>query len=75
MLEHRAPDNRAELLAGEIEAVDQPVERGGEHVLIGGVRVAPSDRANGIRLPPRTATRRIVLLAMGAILPTLLTLE
>src|SRR5258705_3776548 len=36
---------------------------------------APSDRANGILLPPRTATRRLDLLAMGAILLTVLTLE
>jgi hypothetical protein len=36
---------------------------------------APSDRAKGIRLPPRMATRRRVSLAMRPIVPTLLTLE
>ena len=39
VLEHRAADHRAELLARQVEPVDQAVERGGEHVLVGGVRV------------------------------------
>ena len=39
VLEHRAADHGAELLAGQIEAVDQPAQRGGEHVLVGGVGV------------------------------------
>ena len=39
VLEHRAADDRAEPLARQVEAVDQAAERGGEHVLVGGVGV------------------------------------
>ena len=39
VLEHGAAGDLAERLAAEREALDQPVERGGEHVLVGGARV------------------------------------
>ena len=39
VLEHRAADDGAELLARQVEAIDQPAQRGGEHVLVGGVGV------------------------------------
>ena len=39
VLEHRAGDDLAEPLALEAEAGDQPVERGGQHVLVGRVGV------------------------------------
>ena len=39
MLEHGAAGDLAEALALEAEAVDEAVEGGGEHVLVGGVRV------------------------------------
>src|SRR6185312_16096810 len=39
VLQHGAAGDLAEGLAVEVEAVDQPVEGGGEHVLVGRVRV------------------------------------
>ena len=86
VLEHRAADHRAEPLALEIEAVDQPAERGGEHVLVGrvGVRaVGACERESGCRrgwLPvgclccwPRL--RASVVGFSRVIVPTVLTLE
>src|SRR5690606_25136312 len=40
-LEHRAADDHAEPLALEVEAAHQAVQGGGEHVLIGRLRVGP----------------------------------
>ena len=34
VLEHRAGDDLAEQLALQVEALDQPVERGGQHVVV-----------------------------------------
>ena len=39
MLQHRASGHRAQALALQPEAGDEPVDRRGEHVLVGGVRV------------------------------------
>ena len=39
VLEHGAGGDLAEALAGEPEALDQAVERRGQHVLVGGLRV------------------------------------
>ncbi len=47
MLEHRAADHGAEPLALEVEPVDQPVERGGEHVLVGRVGVGAVGACEG----------------------------
>ena len=50
VLEHRAADHRAQPLALQIEAVDQPAERGGEHVLVGrvGVRAVGACEGNPV---------------------------
>jgi hypothetical protein len=39
VLEDRAADHRAEFLAVEVEAVDEPAQRRREHVLVGGVGI------------------------------------
>ena len=59
VLEHGAGDDLAEPLPAQAEPVDEPVDRGGEHVLVDACAYAALDRANGIRLPPRMATRRM----------------
>ena len=41
VLQHRAGDDLAQPLALEREALDEPVERRGQHVLVGRVRVGP----------------------------------
>ena len=53
-------DDLTEALALQAEAGDETVERGGEHVLVGRVGVGEFERANGMRLPPMTATRRVL---------------
>ena len=47
VLEHGAADDRAEPLALEVEPVDQPAERGGEHVLVGRVGVGAVGAGEG----------------------------
>ena len=37
VLEHRSADHCAQFLAVEVEAIDEPAQRRGEHVLVGGV--------------------------------------
>ena len=59
VLEHGARDDLAEPLALQPEAGGEPVERGGEHVLVGRLRVGALERANGMRLPPITAAFRV----------------
>ena len=49
VLEHGAGGDLAEPLALEVEALDQPVERDGQHVVVGGVRVG------GVRARERDA--------------------
>ena len=39
VLEHRATDHGAQSFTGQIEPVDQPAQGGGEHVLVGRLRV------------------------------------
>ena len=70
------PITAPELLAAQVEAIDQPAQCRGEHVLVGGVGVGairPGER-NPVAAENGDPSS-IVLLAMGAILLTVLTLE
>ena len=52
MLQHRTGDDLAGALALQAEAGDQPVEGGGEHVLVGRMRVGPVGTGKGDPIAP-----------------------
>ena len=72
VLEHRTADHGAEPLAGQIEAVDQSAQRGGEHVLVGGVGVIAVRACERDSVAAEDGDSPARLLVMGAILRTLL---